>query len=116
MSATSRKQYVTSFKLILFVFFGAFIALLVLCRSARTVIAAVICVIFWLLASGRLTDMLLDLAQPVIYRTPYDPAKPLPAPFGSRTGIVVLGGGTRIGDDGVLVPRHDVYARLSAAA
>jgi len=116
MSATSRKPYVTSFKLILFVFFVSFIALLVLWRSARKPIAVIACVVFWLLASGWLTGILLDLAQPGIYRTPYDPAKALPAPFGPRTGIVVLGGGTRIDDDGVLVPQRDVYARLSTVA
>ncbi|RQH07536.1 YdcF family protein [Paraburkholderia dinghuensis] len=114
--ATSRKPYVTLFKLILFVFFVAFIAVSLLWRSARTAIAVITGVLFWLLASGWLTGMLLDLAQPVIYRTPYDPAQELPAPFGLRTGIVVLGGGTRTGDDGVLVPKRDVYARLSAAA
>lgn len=85
-------------------------------RSARTAIAVILCVIFWLLASGWLTSVLLDLAQPAMYRTPYDPAKVLPAPFGPRTGIVVLGGGTRTRDDGVLVPKRDVYARLATAA
>jgi uncharacterized SAM-binding protein YcdF (DUF218 family) len=102
--------------LILFVFCVAFIALLVLWRSARTAIAVIFGIIFWLLASGWLTGVLLDLAQPAMYRTPYDPAKALPVPFGPRTGIVVLGGGTRKRDDGVLVPKRDVYARLAAAA
>lgn len=93
-----------------------FIALLVLWRSARAAIAVIFGVVFWLLAAGWLTGVLLDLAQPAMYRTPYDPAKALPAPFGARTGIVVLGGGTRTRGDGVLVPKRDVYARLAAAA
>lgn len=94
----------------------AFIAAFLLWRSARTAIAVIAGVTFWLLASGWLTGILLDLAQPAIYRTPYDPAKIPSTSFGPRTGIIVLGGGTRIRDDGVLVPRRDVYARLSTAA
>jgi len=73
-------------------------------------------VLFWLLASGWLTGVLLDLAQPAACRAPYDPSKPLPVVFGARTAIVVLGGGTRVNDEGVLVPRRDVYARLATAA
>lgn len=103
-------------KLILLIFFVALIALLVLWRSARKPIAALIVVLFWLLASGWLTSVLLYLAQPAQYRTAYDPAKPLPAPFGARTTIVVLGGGTEVRDDGALVPESPVYARLSTAA
>jgi uncharacterized SAM-binding protein YcdF (DUF218 family) len=102
--------------LILFVFFVAFIAVFLLWRSARMAIAVVAGVIFWLLASGWLTGILLDIAQPAMYRTPYDPAKVLSASFGPRTGIVVLGAGTQIRDDGMLVPERDVYARLSTAA
>lgn len=79
-------------------------------------IAVTAAVLFWLLASGWLTGVLLDLAQPAIYRTPYDPSQTLPQAFGARTTIVVLGGGTRLNDDGVLVPRRDVYARLATAA
>lgn len=112
----SRNLYVTSFKLILFVFFAALLALFVSWRRARAAIAVAAAVLFWLLASGWLTGVLLDLAQPAIYRTPYDPSQALPRPFGARTAIVVLGGGTRVNDDGVLVPKRDVYARLATAA
>jgi uncharacterized SAM-binding protein YcdF (DUF218 family) len=101
--------------LILIVFFAAILALFALWRRARRAIAALACVLFWLLASGWLTGILLDLAQPPMYRTPYDPSKPLPVAFGPRTAIVVLGGGTHLNDDGVLVPRRDVYARLATA-
>jgi uncharacterized SAM-binding protein YcdF (DUF218 family) len=102
--------------LILFVLFAAFLVLLVLWRRGRTVVAIAGVVLLWLLASGWLTGALLDLAQPASYRTPYDPSKPLPVAFGGRTAIVVLGGGTHVNDAGVLVPRRDVYARLSTAA
>lgn len=60
--------------------------------------------------------MLLNLAQPAIYRVAYDPAKPGQRKIGQHTAIVVLGGGTEHRDDGRLVPKRDVYARLSAAA
>jgi uncharacterized SAM-binding protein YcdF (DUF218 family) len=116
----SPTAYVTSFKLILFVFLAAFLApflvLFVWWRPARLLIAAGAIVFCWLLASGWLTAPLLDLAQPTAYRSPYDPAKPLPRPFGTRTAIVMLGGGTRVNDRGVLVPQPDVYARLATAA
>ncbi|MFP6558673.1 YdcF family protein [Paraburkholderia sp. B3] len=102
--------------MILFVFLAAFLALFVLCCRARVIVAAGAIVFFWLLASGWLTGPLLDLAQPAAYRTPYDPAKPLPRPFGAHTAIVVLGGGTHVNDAGVLVPPQDVYPRLATAA
>jgi uncharacterized SAM-binding protein YcdF (DUF218 family) len=102
--------------LILFVFLAPFLALFVLWRRARVVIAVSAAAFFWLLASGWLTRPLLDLAQPTAYRTVYDPAKPLPRPLGAHTDIVVLGGGTRLNDQGKLVPPRDVYARLAVAA
>ncbi len=86
-------------------------------RRGRAFVAVAGIVLFWLLASGWLTGPLLDFAQPPMYRTPYDPAKPLPVRyFGTHTTIVVLGGGTHVNDAGVLVPRRDVYARLATAA
>jgi uncharacterized SAM-binding protein YcdF (DUF218 family) len=59
---------------------------------------------------------LLNLAQPAPYRLAYDPRNPGQLPIGAATTIVVLGGGTERSDDGRLVPKHDVYARLSTAA
>jgi uncharacterized SAM-binding protein YcdF (DUF218 family) len=59
---------------------------------------------------------LLNLAQPAPYRLAYDPQDPGQLPIHGRTTIVVLGGGTEHSDDGRLVPKHDVYARLSTAA
>ncbi|CAG9246482.1 conserved hypothetical protein [Paraburkholderia unamae] len=84
-------------------------------RSARWRVAACAVLVFWLLASGWLSGLLLDFAQPEMYRTPYDQATIGPASFGPRTAIVLLGGGT---DDrnGQLVPRRDVYARIALAA
>ncbi|PXX07451.1 uncharacterized SAM-binding protein YcdF (DUF218 family) [Paraburkholderia tropica] len=116
MHASSRKQYVTSFKLILIGLFFLVIALFVLWRNGRRLVAGVAIVLFGLLATGWLALPLVDLAQPSSYRTPYDPAAtPLEA-FGARTAIVMLGGGTETGDDGTLVPKHDVYARIALAA
>ncbi len=116
----SLERYVTLFKLILFVFFAAFLApflaLFVLWRRGRLFIVAGAIVFCWLLASPWLTAPLLDLAQPAAYRSAYDPAKPLPRPFGARTAIVVLGGGTRMNEQGVLVPPRDAYPRLATAA
>lgn len=102
--------------MILFVFFAAFLALFVLWRRGRTFVAIAAVALFWLLASGWLTGVLLDLAQPAIYRTPYDPSKPLPRAFGANTAIVLLGGGTHLDEHGVLVPRPDIYARIATAA
>lgn len=59
--------------------------------------------------------MLLNLAQPAIYRVPYDPANTAQR-IDARTTIVMLGGGTEHDDDDRLVPKHDVYARLATAA
>lgn len=84
-------------------------------RSARWRVAAGAAIVFWLLATGWLSGVLLDYAQPEMYRTPYDQAKIGPPNFGSRTAIVLLGGGTDY-RDGELVPKHDVYARIALAA
>jgi uncharacterized SAM-binding protein YcdF (DUF218 family) len=102
--------------LILFVFLAAFVLLFAIWRRGRVLVTVAGAALFWLLASGWLTATLLDFAQPPMYRTPYDPAKPLAIAFGPRTAIVVLGGGTHVNDAGVLVPRRDVYARLATAA
>ena len=59
--------------------------------------------------------MLLNLAQPAIYRTAYDPASAAPL-IDARTDIVVLGGGTEHDGANHLVPKPDVYARLATAA
>ncbi|HTH62854.1 MAG TPA: YdcF family protein [Paraburkholderia sp.] len=85
-------------------------------RRGRRKVAVCTLGIFWLLSSGWLTIALLDLAQPAIYRIPYDYTKPGLAKIDSQTAIVVLGGGTEHDGDGRLVPKHDVYARLTAAA
>ncbi|QGZ62921.1 YdcF family protein [Paraburkholderia acidisoli] len=85
-------------------------------RSARWRVAGATVVVFWLLAAGWLSGVLLDLAQPPIYRTPYDLARTnSPAPFGAHTAIVLLGGGTEY-HDGQLVPKDDVYARIALVA
>ncbi|POR46073.1 uncharacterized SAM-binding protein YcdF (DUF218 family) [Paraburkholderia eburnea] len=114
--ASSRNQYVTSFKLILFGIFALFFALLVLWRRVRRAVALTAVVFFWLLASGWLAKPLLDLAQPAAYRSPYDPGAPTAAAFGARTAIVMLGGGTDVLRDGSLAPQHDVYARIALTA
>ena len=93
-----------------------FLAGFVVWRRGRTVLAISALAVFWLLSAGWLTTVLLDLAQPTAYRTPYDPAKPASVAIAPRTAIVVLGGGTEHRDDGRLVPKHDVYARLATAA
>ena len=93
-----------------------FLALCLLWRRGRIVTAACALAVFWLLSSGWLTAVLLNLAQPASYRVPYDPATPGQPRIARRTAIIVLGGGTEHGDDGRLVPQHDVYARLTAAA
>jgi uncharacterized SAM-binding protein YcdF (DUF218 family) len=108
--------YVTRSKLILFSLFMLFLAAFVLWRRARSLIGACALALFWLLSSGWLTIVLLNLAQPAIYRIPYDPASPGEPAIAAHTAIVVLGGGTEHGDDGRLVPKHDVYARLATAA
>ncbi|WP_395065969.1 YdcF family protein [Paraburkholderia silvatlantica] len=95
--------------------FVLFVALGLLWRSARWRVAACAAAVFWLLATGWLTGVLLDIAQPELYRTPYDQAKIGPVRFGARTAIIMLGGGTQI-RDGRLVPKHDVYARIALAA
>jgi uncharacterized SAM-binding protein YcdF (DUF218 family) len=59
--------------------------------------------------------MLLNLAQPAIYRTAYDPASTAPL-IDTHTAIVVLGGGTEHDGANRLVPKPDVYARLATAA
>lgn len=110
------KQYVTSFKLILFGIFALFFALFVLWRRQRRAVAFGAVIFFWLLAAGWLTKPLLDLAQPLSYRTPYDPASPNATSFGPRTAIVMLGGGIDVMDDGSLAPQHDVYARIRLSA
>lgn len=84
-------------------------------RSARRWIAGCAAILFWLLAAGWLSGPLLDLAQPPIYRTPYDVSARSPSPFGAHTAIVLLGGGTET-VDGKLVPMHDVYARIALAS
>ncbi len=101
--------------MILIVLFALFIALGLLWRSARWRVAACAAAVFWLLATGWLTGVLLDFAQPELYRTPYDQAKIGPAHFGERTAIIMLGGGTKF-RDGRLVPARDVYARIALAA
>jgi len=101
--------------LILIVLFALFIALAVAWRNARWRVAGSAALLFWLLAAGWLSGVLLDLAQPRIYRTPYDQATVGPVSFGPRTAIVMLGGGTQV-RDGRLVPEHDVYARIALAA
>jgi len=93
-----------------------FLAPFVLWRRGRPLVAACALALFWLLASGWLTSALLDLAQPAHYRTPYDPSNGAPRTFAARTAIIVLGGGTKHDEHHRLVPQHDVYARLSAAA
>jgi len=84
-------------------------------RSARWRVATCAAIVFWLLAAGWLSGVLLDFAQPRMYRTPYDQAKVGPMSFGPRTAIVMLGGGTEY-RDGQLVPKPDVYARIALAA
>ncbi len=103
--------------MILIVLFALFIALGVLWRSARWRVAGGAAALFWLLAAGWLSGALLDLAQPPIYRTPYDRGRAaLPAlPFSAHTAIVMLGGGTDY-VDGKLVPKDDVYARIALAS
>ncbi|PXW27141.1 Uncharacterized SAM-binding protein YcdF, DUF218 family [Paraburkholderia caballeronis] len=93
-----------------------FLAVFALWRRGRAFVAALALGLFWLLSSGWLTGLLLDLAQPDIYRSPYDPAKPAPTNFAPHTTIVLLGGGTTYDDAGRLVPKRDVYPRLSATA
>ncbi|WP_245746780.1 YdcF family protein [Paraburkholderia lycopersici] len=95
--------------------FALFIALAILWHSARWRVAACAAVVFWLLSAGWLSGILLDFAQPQVYRTPYDPVKAGAANFGPRTAIVMLGGGTEY-RDGKLVPKYDVYARIALAA
>ena len=85
-------------------------------RRGRPVVVAGALAAFWLVSSGWLAAALLDFAQPAPYRTPYDPAHPTPARLAPHTAIVVLGGGTEHRDDGRLVPKRDVYARLATAA
>lgn len=114
--ASSRKQYVTSFKLILFGLFALFFALFILWHGARRRIAVAAVVFFWLLGSGWLARPLINLAQPQNYRTPYNPATTPASAFGARTAIVMLGGGTNVRPDGTLEPKHDVYARIALAA
>jgi uncharacterized SAM-binding protein YcdF (DUF218 family) len=84
-------------------------------RSARWRVAASAAIVLWLIAAGWLAGVLLDFAQPEMYRTPYDQAKTGPASFGPRTAIILLGGGTEY-RDGDLVPKRDVYARIALAA
>ncbi|MEM5449411.1 YdcF family protein [Paraburkholderia sp. BR14263] len=95
--------------------FVLFVALGLLWRSARWRVAVCAAAVFWLLATGWLTAVLLDIAQPELYRTPYDQAKIGPAHFGARTAIIMLGGGTE-SDGGRLFPARDVYARIALAA
>jgi uncharacterized SAM-binding protein YcdF (DUF218 family) len=95
--------------------FALFIALAMLWRSARWRVAACAAAVFWLLAAGWLSGVLLDFAQPELYRTPYDQARIGPQHFGPRTAIVLLGGGTEY-RDGELVPKRDVYERIALAA
>lgn len=102
--------------MILIVLFALFIALSVLWRSARWRVAGSAVVLLWLLAAGWLSGVLLDWAQPPIYRTPYDLAgTPTSSPFGDHTAIVLLGGGTEY-HHGELVPKDDVYARIALVA
>lgn len=112
----SRKRYVTLSTLILFTLFALILALFIVWRRGRWIVAAAALALFWLLSSGWLTAGLLDLAQPEIYRSPYDHAKVVQTTFTGRTAIVVLGGGTVYGKNGRLVPKRDVYARLATAA
>lgn len=85
-------------------------------RRTRLAAIAGAALLFWLLSAGWLTAVLLDLAQPAIYRTPYDLAHAPRDAFSKRTVLVVLGGGTEYRDDGTLVPRDDALVRLSTAA
>ncbi|PLZ04404.1 hypothetical protein CY652_01715 [Burkholderia sp. WAC0059] len=102
--------------MILFTLFALFFALSVLWRSARRAVVACTVAIFWLISAGWLTVPLLDLAQPEIYRTPYESENVRPSTFGARTVIIVPGSGTTRSTDGPLVPQHDAFARLSTAA
>jgi uncharacterized SAM-binding protein YcdF (DUF218 family) len=106
--------YITANKLLLSTLFALFVTAFMLWRSARRRIAVTAAVLFWLLASGWLTQALLDSAQPAIYRTPYDPAtaRVTFAAAGAGTIIVMLGSGTEFNDDRVLVPKRDAMARI----
>lgn len=84
-------------------------------RRGRRLVAALAALVLWLLACGWLAGPLLDLAQPAIYRTAYDPARGGAPVFGPHTSIVMLGGGTDY-RDGSLVPKRDVYPRIATAA
>lgn len=106
---SSRKTYVTPFKLILFTLLALFFAAIVLWKRARRPLAACTIALFWLLAAGWLTVPLLLLAQP---RWQSD----TPATFAPRTAIIMLGGGTIYDDNHVLVPPRDVLARITASA
>lgn len=105
----SRKTYVTPFKLILFILLALFFAAIVLWKRARYPLTLCMVASFWLLAAGWLTVPLLDLVQP-----PQQSAAP--ASFAPRTAIILLGGGTVYDHEHVLVPPHDVLARIELSA
>lgn len=105
---SSRKSYVTPFKLILFTLLALFFVAIVLFKRARRPLALSAFALFWLLAAGWLTVPLLYLAQPGQQtRTPT---------FAPSTAIILLGGGTIYNDDNVLVPPNDVIKRIDASA
>lgn len=106
---SSRKTYVTAFKLILFTLLALFFAAIVLWKGARRPLAVATLGLFWLIAAGWLTAPLLRLAQP-------QRQTGVPATFAPRTAIIMLGGGTIYGSDHVLIPPRDVMARITASA
>nr|WP_258168178.1 YdcF family protein [Paraburkholderia sp. BL21I4N1] len=95
--------------MILFTLLALFFAAIVLWKRARRPLAVGAIAVFWLLAAGWLTAPLLDLAQP--HEQTVQPAR-----YAPRTAIILLGGGTRYDHDHVLVPPHDVLARITVSA
>ncbi|CAD6508559.1 hypothetical protein LMG28140_00167 [Paraburkholderia metrosideri] len=106
---SSRKTYVTPFKLILFTLLALFFAAIVRWKRARRPLLLGTVILFWLLAAGWLTAPLLDLAQPHRQNV-------MPTTFAPRTAIILLGGGTIYDANHVLVPPRDVLVRISASA
>ncbi|TDY42960.1 uncharacterized SAM-binding protein YcdF (DUF218 family) [Paraburkholderia rhizosphaerae] len=81
-------------------------------KRARVVIAVSAAVVFWLIAAGWLTAPLLARVQPARAYTGDLPA----SAFTARTAIILLGGGTEYAKNRMLIPKHDVFARIGKSA
>ncbi len=99
-------------KLVLITLLLLFFALFVVWRGRRLAVAIACAAVFWILGAGWLSPQLLALVQ-----HDFDHASQVSdVQFGPKTAIILLGGGTEYTPEKRLVPKHDVYPRIEAAA